>query len=170
MKALTLQSGAVSLWWIQLAPNVGHWLEKHQGLEFLYTCVWVRLCNFQQQSQARNQHSWKAPSVSFSSFPQQLGRYRWQMSRVTCQAWSCQKSLKHNGHPTPYQPPGKLFQRESDKQIYAYNSPERVMYFLRALMNWTTAWDAAIRYSCPFLLWQLASLFDGEGKGNKAGG
>lgn len=78
MKALTLRSGAVSLWWVQLAPNVGHGHEKPQGLEFVsVVCGYVCVCDCQQQSQAKNQHSWKAPSVCPSSFPQQLGRYRW---------------------------------------------------------------------------------------------
>lgn len=44
MKALTLWSRAVSLWWIQLALNVGHWHEKPQGLEFVYVCVRVGMC------------------------------------------------------------------------------------------------------------------------------
>lgn len=56
------------------------------------------------------------------------------MSRVTCQAQSCQKSLKHKG--LLYQPTVKLFQREPDKHLYAYNSPDRGRYFLRALKGW----------------------------------
>lgn len=36
---------------------------------------------------------------------------------------------------TLYQPAVKLFQRESDKHIYAYSSPDKVVYFLRALAS-----------------------------------
>lgn len=145
------------------------WKASRAGIRVcLCVGVHVCVCNCQKQNQAKNQHPWKAPSVCFRSFPQ-LGRYRWRVSRITCQTRSCQKLNTTVTH-TLYQPAVKLFQRESDKHIYACNSPERVVCFLRALMNQTTARDAAIRYSCPFLLWQLTDLFDGEGKGNKAGG
>lgn len=167
MKALTLRSGAMSSWWVQLAPNVGHWHEKPQGLGFVsIVCGYVCVCDCQEQSQAKNQHSWKAPSVCLGSFPQQLGPYRWQTSRVACQAQSCQKSLEHNG--PLYQPTVKLFQREPDKHIYAHNSPERGRYFLCALVTWAAPSDIPALLCCGD--WRARLMARGRGTKQVANG
>lgn len=116
---------------------MGHWREKHQGLEFLYVCVGMRV-QFSEAESGQEPALLKSPICFFQLLPTAA----WSLLVANVQSHlsstKLPKIIKAQWSPTPHTSQLENCFEESDKHIHAYNSPERIMYFLHALTKQTT--------------------------------